>query len=175
VKVAEDERIEMWDRRDRLVAELCAVGLLPERTLYIRREDGSVCAVGKRKDSASALSIEWRGETAGFTTVNRPRLTISPYEQKSEGFGGILGIGEKGGVGWMLQLLDEETVVWETSLLPGMTAIADMLYSEDRFLNGKRKKRIIPLWQLRPESEGTCGQILSVWERLLNVDIDGQE
>ena len=48
-----------------------------------------------------------------------------------------------------------------------MTAVADLLLREDRFLNGRRKKGTIPHWQLCPEDEQQCEKIIAVWERLL--------
>ena len=165
-----DEQGAMWDCRERLIADLRTGGVLPERTLYIRRQDGGAYALGRLKGGTCALSIDWRMDSANFAMVNEPRMIIDSYVQKADGFGGVFGIGEKGGIGWMLHLMDGETSVWEVSLLPGTTAIADLLYSEDRFLNGKRKKRGVPLWQLRPENTETCRQILSVWMRLFGEE-----
>ncbi len=164
-----EERNAMWDCRDRFVAELRGDSLLPERTLYIQRQDGGACAIGSLPNGTGALAIDWHTDTCSFAVVNQPQLLIGSYEQEADGFGGMFGFGEKGGSGWLLRLLDGDALLWEAPLLPGITAIADLLYSEDRLLNGKRKKRDVPLWQLRPENAQTCEQILSVWEKLLNT------
>ncbi len=164
-----DERGAMWDCRDRFVAELRGGNLLPERTLYMQRQDGGAFAIGSLPKGTRALAIDWHTDACSFTIVNKPRLLISSCEQEADGFGGMFGFGEKGGSGWLLHLLDGDTLLWEAPLLPGITAIADLLYSEDRFLNGRRKKRDVPLWQLRPENAQTCEQILSVWEKILNA------
>ena len=157
----------MWKTRDQLVEELKNSGLLPERSLYIRREDGGVFALAVRTDAPRVLSFDWNGTSCRYRALENPHIALSEYDVQPGGFGGMFGLGEKGAHGWMLRVLDGASLVWETPVLPGMTAIADLLFREDRFLNGRRKKGTVPHWQLMPEDEQRCEEIIAVWERLL--------
>jgi hypothetical protein len=157
----------MWNTRDQLVEELKTSDLLPERSLYIRREDGGVFALAVKKDVPRVLSFDWDGASCRHHALEQPRIAPSEYVVQPGGFGGMFGLGEKGAQGWMLRVLDGTALVWETPVLPGMTAIGDLFFREDRFLNGRRKKGTVPHWQLCPEDEQRCEEILAVWERLL--------
>lgn len=156
-----------WNTRDQLVEECKRKGCLPGRSLYLRREDGGVFALGVRKDAPRVLSFDWDGAACRIRTLEKPRIALSEYDVQPGGFGGMFGLGEKGAHGWMLRIFDGESLVWETPVLPGMTAIADLLFQEDRFWNGKRKKSTVPHWQLKPEDQQRCEEIFTVWERLL--------
>ena len=157
----------MWTARDRLVEELKNKGLLPERSLYIRREDGGVFALGVRKQAPRVLSFDWDGAECRYRALESACIVLTEYDVTPGGFGGMFGLGEKGAHGWMLHVLEAEALVWQTPVLPGITAIADLLYREDRFLNGRRKKGTIPHWQLCPEDAARCGEIFTVWQRLM--------
>lgn len=157
----------LWNTRDQLVEELENKGFLPERSLYIRREDGGVFALAVRTNSPRVLSFNWSGSACQHRALEKPRIVLFEYDVQPGGFGGMFGLGEKGAHGWMLRVLDGETLVWETPVLPGITAIADLLYREDRFLNGRRKRGTVPHWQLMPEDEKRCEEIFAVWGRLL--------
>ena len=158
----------MWDVRDKLVEELRIRDLLPERSLYIRREDGGVFALSIRKQTPRVLSFDWEGTECRYRTLERVSISLAEYDVAPGGFGGMFGRGEKGAHGWMFSVLEAGTLVWQTPVLPGMTAIADLFFREDRFLNGRRKKGTVPHWQLMPEDEKRCEEIIVVWERKMN-------
>ncbi|MEN6420112.1 MAG: hypothetical protein ABFC73_14450 [Clostridiaceae bacterium] len=163
----------MWDVRDQLVEELKVRGLLPERSLYIRREDGGVFALSIRKQTPRVLSFDWEGTECRYRTLERVSISLTEYDVAPGGFGGMFGLGEKGAHGWMFSVLEAGTLVWQTPVLPGMTAIADLFFREDRFLNGRRKKGTVPHWQLCPEDAERCEEIFSVWDKLLQEAADG--
>lgn len=156
-----------WDARDRLVEELKRERCLPKRTLYIRRNDGGTFAIGLLPDQGGVVAIDWNNATCNTLILRQPVLRLDPYAQKPEGFGGILGFGEKGARGWKIRLIDGGHVRAEATVLPNITAIADVLGSEDPFLCGKRKPRTAPHGQLRPEDKAICARTLMLWERLV--------
>ena len=129
-------------------------------------DDGGTLAFGLLEKGNGAILIEWRNSGYQILLVERPKLSTEPYARKEEGFGGMFGFGEKGALGWMLRLINGETVFAEAPILPNITAIADALRKEDPFFAGKQKLREAPLDRLRPEDRETCRQILSLWERL---------
>ena len=157
----------LWDRRDRLVGELTAAGLLPERTLYLLREDGGVSAVGSCAGAAAAFALDWTPEGCSFRALACPLLTAEPFEQEAAGFGGLFGAGEKGARGWMLRVFEGSDLALEAPLLPGITAAADLPFSDDRFLNGRRRRADVPHWQLAPQDRETCAQIVKLWKKRL--------
>ena len=156
-----------WDARDRLLSQLKQENLLPVRMLYIRRDDGGTLAIGLLPERGGVVMVQWSGETYAITRIQQPTLVLDPFEQKSEGFGGMFGFGEKGARGWMVRLLDGGTVQTEIAVLPNITAVADLLLKEDTFLNGKRRSKTAPHGQLRPEDKETCERILEFWEELV--------
>ena len=162
----------MWDVRDKLVEELRIRDLLPERSLYIRREDGGVFALGLRKQPPRILTFNWEGTECRYRTLEEASISLAEHDVAPGGFGGMFGLGEKGVHGWMFSVLEAGTLVWQTPVLPGMTAIADLFFREDRFLNGRRKKATVPHWQLRPEEEERCEEIFSVWQRVLEETVN---
>lgn len=163
----------MWDVRDKLAEELRVRDLMPERSLYIRREDGGVFALGIRKQAPYILSFDWDGTECRLRALESASITLTEYDVAPNGFGGMFGLGEKGAHGWMLSVLEVGKLVWQTPVLPGMTAIADLFFREDRFLNGRRKKGTVPHWQLMPEDEKRCVEIFTVWDKLLREAADG--
>jgi hypothetical protein len=86
----------LWDRGDRLVADLTAAGLLPERTLYLLRADGGVSAVGSCADAGKGFALDWGPEDCRLRALERARLTAEPFVQEALGFGGLFGRGGKG-------------------------------------------------------------------------------
>ena len=156
-----------WDARDRLIEELTQKRCLPGRTLYIRRNNGGTLSFGLLPDHGGLIVIDWQNESCQTAILRRPALRLEPYEQKAEGFGGIFGFGEKGAWGWSIHLLDGDAAQAEAGVLPNITSVADFMLTDDPFLTGKRKPRIAPLGQLRPEDRETCERILTLWERLV--------
>jgi hypothetical protein len=162
-----EEICNAWDARDRLLEDLAQTNRLPSRTLYIRRDDGGTLCIGLLPEHGGLLVIDWKDAAAQRQLLRQPVLRLDPYEQKSEGFGGMFGFGEKGARGWTLRLLDRGTVQTEIAVLPNITAVADLLLKEDAFLNGKRRSKTAPHGQLRPEDKDTCERMLNFWEELV--------
>ena len=156
-----------WDARDQLLEQLKIENCLPTRVLYVRNNDGGALAAGLLPGHAGIVLIEWHGSTFTTKLLREPELIAEPIEQKSDGFGGMFGFGEKGGNGWRLCFYDRGEIAAETAILPTITAFADLLASDDRFLYGRRKPREIPLWQLKPEERAFCETVVSLWVRLL--------
>ena len=156
-----------WDARDRLVIELKQENRLPVRTFYIRRDDGGTLAIGILPDRGGVVMVDWSGTAYTTVLLNHPALILEEFEQKSEGFGGVFGFGEKGSHGWTLRLLDDGAEVTSVVLLPYITSFVDLMARDDRFLYGKRKPRAIPHWQLRPEERRVCEATVGLWERLV--------
>ena len=157
----------LWDRRDRLAAELAENSLLPERTLYLLRADGGVSAVGSCAGAGKGFVLDWGPKDCRLRAFGRARFTAEPFEQEALGFGGLFGAGEKGARGWMLRVSEGGDPALEAPLLPGITAVADLPFSDDRFLNGRRRRADVPHWQLAPQDRETCAQIVKFWETRL--------
>lgn len=156
-----------WDARDQLVEKLKAEESLPARVLYVRANDGGTLCAGLLPGHAGLLLIHWQGEQYTVRHLREPELTAEPLVQKADGFGGVFGFGEKGANGWMLRFLERGEPIAECSLFPTITAFADLLASDDKFLYGRRKPRHIPLWQLKPEGKEFCENVVSLWVRLV--------
>ncbi|MEA4914615.1 MAG: hypothetical protein VB061_08605 [Christensenella sp.] len=160
-----------WDARDELVERMKRENCLPKRVLYVRKNDGGALALGLLPKRAGLVLIDWRADSYTLRLLKEPQLTAESYEQKSDGFGGVFGIGEKGANGWQLCVFERGEAMAEVMLLPTITAFADLLAPDDRFLYGRRKPRQIPLWQLKPEESAFCETVVSLWVRLVGEGI----
>jgi hypothetical protein len=156
-----------WDARDELVQQLKREECLPSRVLYVRNNDGGTLAAGILPGHAGLVLIEWCGSAFTVKRLREPELTAEPFEQKSDGFGGVFGFGDKGATGWQLRFHERGELVAEVALLPAITSFADLLAADDRFLYGRRKPRHIPLWQLKPEERAFCETVVSLWVRAI--------
>jgi hypothetical protein len=156
-----------WDARDKLVEQLKQEQSLPARVLYVRANDGGTLGAGLLPGHAGMLLIDCLGAGCTARLLHEPELIAEPLVQKADGFGGVFGFGEKGANGWMLRFLERGEPVAEIPLFPTITAFADLLASDDKFLYGRRKPRHIPLWQLKPEAKEFCENVVSLWVRLV--------
>ena len=148
-----------------------SVRCLPKRMLYVRKNDGTALAIGLLPNRAGVVLVDWRADSYTMKRLAKPRLTAGPFEQKSDGFGGVFGFGDKGANGWQLCLYEGTEAMAEVTLLPTITAFADMLTPDDRFLYGRRKPRQIPLWQLKPEERAFCETVVSLWVRMVGEEL----
>ncbi len=162
-----DDFSAAWDARDELIDKLRQEERLPLRTLYVRGNDGCTLGAGLLPGFAGLVLIDWRGSVFTTRVLRKPELTTEPIEQKADGFGGMFGFGEKDAYGWRLRFFEEGEPIAEVELYPTITAFADLLASDDRFLYGRRKPRQIPLWQLKPEGRAFCETVISLWVRLV--------
>ena len=162
-----DDFSSAWDARDRLTEQLLREQCLPTRVLYVRENDGGALGAGLLPGHAGLVMIFWRGNDFTIRLLREPELIAEPFIQQPDGFGGVFGFGEKGAKGWLLRFLERGGEVAQIALLPTITAFADLLAADDRFLYGRRKPRQIPLWQLKPESAEFCENVVSLWVRLL--------
>ena len=160
-----------WDARDELVERMKRENCLPKRMLYVRKNDGTALAIGLLPNRAGVVLVDWRADSYTMKRLAEPRLTAEPFEQKSDGFGGVFGFGDKGANGWQLCLYEGTEAMAEVTLLPTITAFADMLTPDDRFLYGRRKPRQIPLWQLKPEENAFCETVVSLWVRMVGESV----
>lgn len=159
-----------WDARDQLLDQLRREECLPSRMLYIREDDGTALCAGLLPGHAGLVLIFWNGESYTLRQLKEPELIAESYTQAADGFGGVFGFGEKGANGWLLRFSERGETVAEVTLLPTITAFADLLTPDDRFLFGRRKPRQIPLWQPKPENKEFCENVVSLWEKLLRAE-----
>jgi hypothetical protein len=66
----------------------------------------------------------------------------------------------------MLRVFEGGDLALEAPLLPGITAVADLPFADDRFLSGRRRRADVPHWQLTPQDRETCAQIVKFWETI---------
>lgn len=156
-----------WDARDQLLNQLRRDECLPKRMLYLRTNAGGALCAGLLPGHGGLMLIDWRGSEFITRWLGEPELTAESITQQADGFGGMFGLGEKGANGWMLRFFEGGALAAEVPLYPAITAFADLLAADDRFLYGKRKPRQIPLWQLKPESREYCEAVVSLWVRLV--------
>ena len=165
-----DDFSAAWDARDQLVNQLRREETLPQRALYLRADDGGVLGAGLLPGHGGLMLIQWHGSEFFTQRLVEPELKAEPVSQQADGFGGMFGLGEKSANGWMLHFLDRGALVAKAPLYPAITAFADLLPADDRFLYGKPKPRRIPLWQLKPERRDFCEYVVSLWVKLFSVE-----
>lgn len=115
---------ELEDKRVRFAQRLAQEGFAPECCLFTQKEGGFV-AVAKRGDEVFLLTGPAPGAQEDFTfrRARNPRVRVEEIFIKSEGLGGILGFGKKGGVGFRLIVTPEDGEALEMELISGWAAI----------------------------------------------------
>ena len=100
---------ELEDKRVRFAERLAAEGFRPEHCLFVQR-DGGFVAVARHGGALYFLTGPAPGAEEDFTLrrVGRARAYAEDVLIKSEGLGGILGFGKKGGYGFRLIVTPEE-------------------------------------------------------------------
>jgi hypothetical protein len=78
------------DARDELVERMKRENCLPKRMLYVRKNDGTALAIGFCQIARGVVLVDWRSdfvydERLGETSADGRE----PFEQKSDGFGGV--------------------------------------------------------------------------------------
>ena len=163
---------ELEDKRVRFAQRLAQEGFAPECCLFTQKEGGFV-AVAKRGDEVFLLTGPAPGAQEDFTfrRARNPRVRVEEIFIKSEGLGGILGFGKKGGVGFRLIVTPEDGEALEMELISGLGSYLEFApgtRGKNALLNPKRRRGNANfVWDFRPVEREAIEGLKKRWLELL--------
>ena len=164
---------ELEDKRVRFAEALAQRGFQPEHCLFVQR-DGGFVAVARQGGELFLLTGPAPGAEEDFTfrAAGRARAYTEDVFIKSEGLGGILGFGKKGGVGFKLVVVPEEGEPLEMELVSGLGTFFEV--RPDRrvknvLLNVKRRRgNANVVWDFQPIEREMLEGIQERWLKIIN-------
>ena len=164
---------ELEDKRVRFAERLAAEGFRPEHCLFVQR-DGGFVAVARHGGALYFLTGPAPGAEEDFTLrrVGRARAYAEDVLIKSEGLGGILGFGKKGGYGFRLIVTPEEGEPMEIEMVSGLGTYLEIRPDKrvkNALLNPKRRRgNANVVWDFQPVEREALEGVRDRWLRLVN-------
>ena len=164
---------ELEDKRVRFAEALAQRGFQPEHCLFVQR-DGRLCrrgAPGRRAVFAHRARPRAE-EDFTFRAAGRARAYTEDVFIKSEGLGGILGFGKKGGVGFKLVVVPEEGEPLEMELISGLGTYLE-IRPEKKVKNAllgvkRRRGNANFVWDFMPIEREAVNDLQSRWLAMIN-------
>ena len=164
---------ELEDKRVRFAERLAAEGFRPEHCLFVQR-DGGFVAVARHGGALYFLTGPAPGAEEDFTLrrVGRARAYAEDVLIKSEGLGGILGFGKKGGVGFKLVIVPEEGEPLEMELISGLGTYLEIRpekRAKNALLSVKRRRGNANIvWDFLPIERNALQPLQQRWLGIIN-------
>ena len=161
------------DKRMRFAEKLAAEGFAPESCLFVQREGGFV-AVAQQNGELFLITGPAPGEEADFTLrrAGRARAYTEEILIKSEGLGGVLGFGKKGGVGFKLVIVPEEGEPLEMELISGLGTYLEIRpekRAKNALLSVKRRRGNANIvWDFLPIERNALQPLQQRWLGIIN-------
>ena len=164
---------ELEDKRVRFAEALAQRGFQPEHCLFVQR-DGGFVAVARQGGELFLLTGPAPGAEEDFTfrAAGRARAYTEDVFIKSEGLGGILGFGKKGGVGFKLVIVPEEGEPLEMELISGLGTYLE-IRPEKKVKNAllgvkRRRGNANFVWDFMPIEREAVNDLQSRWLAMIN-------
>lgn len=164
---------ELEDKRLRFVELLAREGFKPDCCLYAMK-DGGFAAVAKAGEEVFLLTGPAPGDEQDFTfqrAGSSPRVEVEEVLIKSQGLGGILGFGKKGGVGFRLRVLPQEGEPLEMEIVSGLGTYLEIRpggKGKNTLLNARRRRGNANfVWDFRPVEREVIEPLRQRWVELL--------
>lgn len=164
LKNLEDKRLAFAER-------LAAEGVLPERTLFAQHDGGFV---GLAHDGKDLFLLTGPGPSSedDFTCERFSGGLPFRFEEvqiKSQGMGGILGFGKKGGYGFNLIVTRPDGTEASLSLVAGQNSYLETADRKCSLFSTKRKRGNANfVWDFAPIERDKLEGIRQRWEKLIN-------
>ena len=164
---------ELEDKRVRFAERLKQEGFAPENCLFVQ-QNGGFAAVACHGGEIFLLTGPAPGAEEDFTfrRAKRARAYTEDLFIKSEGLGGILGFGKKGGVGFKLTVTPEDGEPLEMELVSGLGTYLEIRpdkRGKNALLNLKRRRGNANfVWDFMPLERETVAMLEKRWLELIN-------
>lgn len=166
---------ELEDKRVRFAQMLEAEGFHPESCLYVQKE-GGFAAVARQGAELFLLTGPAPGSQEDFTfrRTRRARAHTEDIFIKSEGLGGILGFGKKGGVGFRLIVMPEEGEPLEMEIISGLGTYLELTgrKGKNALLSTRRRRGNANfVWDFMPIEREKIQPLMDRWLEIINAGI----
>ena len=164
---------ELEDKRVRFAEMLAQRGFEPERCMMVQKE-GGFAAVALQGGELFLLTGPAPGADEDFTfrPAGRARAYVEDIFIKSEGLGGILGFGKKGGVGFKLVVVPEAGDPLEMEMVSGLGTYLEIRPEKRRknaLLSVKRRRgNANVVWDFAPIEREALEGLQKRWLEIIN-------
>ena len=164
---------ELEDKRVRFAEMLAARGFQPEECLYVQ-QNGGFAAVARQGSELFLLTGPAPGAEEDFTfrPAGRARAYVEDVLIKSEGLGGLLGFGKKGGVGFKMVIVPEEGEPLEMELVSGLGTYLEVRpdkRGKNALLGVKRRRGNANfVWDFMPIEREAIDALQKRWMKIIN-------
>lgn len=160
---------ELEDKRLAFARRLNEMGLHSDKALY-GQAGGGFHGVVLSGGEILYLTGPAPGEGGDYTLARHPHVSVRSEEVfiKSEGMGGVLGFGKKGGLGFRLLLTFPDGTQGDVEIVSGQNCMLEKDKGMDPLFDLKRRKGLSNVvWDFRPIEPKTVEPLRLKWLALL--------
>ena len=162
LKVLEEKRVAFAERLNKM-------GFQSDQSLYSQM-DGGFCGVVISKDQFLYITGPGPGDTADFSVKAYPALSMQIEDVliPSEGMGGILGMGKRGGIGYNVTLIFPDGESGEFGFVSGRNYYFEHDHGKDPlFDTRKRRGNANFVWEFSAIESSKVNEIITRWTNIL--------
>ncbi len=161
---------ELEDKRLRFAKRLADEGFQPEAMLFAQAR-GGFAAVAKCGADIYLLTGPAPGseEDFYFRKASGERAVCESIHIKSEGMGGMLGFGKKGGAGFKLLFDEPDGSIFEVEIVAGLNSFLEITGGKNGLLNPRRRRGDANfVWDFRPVEREHLVPLRKRWTTWVN-------
>ncbi|MEG1812924.1 MAG: hypothetical protein RR337_06470 [Clostridia bacterium] len=161
------------DKRMAFAQKAKAAGLVSEKALY-GQTGGGFHGIVVSGGQYTYVTGPAPGEDADFTMAKYPsvKVALEDVHIASEGMGGMLGFGKKGGLGFKLLLTFPDGSEGVIDVIAGQNCVYENERGVDPLFDIKRRRGGSNfVWEFRPIEQSSVNPIKVRWLRLLGDEI----
>jgi hypothetical protein len=161
---------ELEDKRLQFAQRLAAEGFAPDACLFAQH-NGGFTAVAKTANGLFLLSGPAPGMEGDFSIIDitGQRARHEDIFIKSEGMGGLLGFGKKGGSGFKLIFQGEGGADVAIEIVAGLNSFLEITGGKNGLLNQRRRRGNANfVWDFRPVEREHVPALRKRWTKLIN-------
>lgn len=160
---------ELEDKRLAFAQRLQEMGLRSDKSLYGQVE-GGFHGVALSGEEILYITGPGPGSAEDYTVARHPSAVVRSEEIfiKSEGLGGVLGFGKKGGLGFRLVLTFPDGTQGDVEIVAGQNCVLAREKGADPVFSVKRRRGLSNVvWDFRPIEAKTAQALRLKWLELL--------
>ncbi len=157
--------MELENKRLAFARRLQEMGVQSDRAIYAQA-GGGFHGIAISGAQICYITGPAPGEDADFTVQVYPRVAINTEEIliPSEGMGGILGFGKRGGIGYKLNFVFPDGSVGDLEIISGLNCIFEHDKGGDPLFDAKRRRGDANfVWEFRPVDQSRVKQVVGKW------------
>jgi len=163
---------QLEEKRMAFARSMKEQGILPEKTLYMSQEDGSLFGIGIGGSTLYLITGPSLGSEEEYTCTAYESWRASLREEFKEpkGMGGVLGFGERGGRYWFLDLILSDRQV-SIQITPNSLGVEELEDKKNKLFSEKPLRGNF-LWLILPKAEAKIKKMLEEWAPVIGFSAE---